>query len=52
MENKKNNEIDIRQLVRIAWDHKWWFVISVVLLLLLGQLYCMRNYFEFFKLKV
>lgn len=39
MENQRNNEeIDVRKIVRIALDHWWWFVLGVVLFLGLGLL--------------
>lgn len=46
MENEKTNkkrEIDIRRIVRITWEHWWWFVIGVVLCVTLGVLYYMRK---------
>lgn len=41
--NRKEKEIDIQQLVRVAWDHKWWFVIGVAVMMLLGVLYNLRK---------
>lgn len=46
MENEKTSkkrEIDIRRIVRITWEHWWWFVIGVVLCVTLGVLYYMRK---------
>lgn len=46
MENnntRKEKEIDVKQIVRIAWDHKWWFIISVTVMMTLGVLYFLRK---------
>ena len=44
MENEKNKrEINIRRIARITWEHRWWFVISLVLCVTLGVLFYMRK---------
>ncbi len=42
MENKKN-EIDLRKVLRVALEHWWWFVLSVVLFMALGTAYYLRK---------
>ena len=37
------NEIDIRKLVRIVFEHWWWFAIGVCVCLLLGVAYYLRK---------
>lgn len=41
--DKNTNEIDIRRMARIAWEHKWWFVIGIAVCMTLGVLYYMRK---------
>ena len=43
MEQNKNNEIDLRKIVRIVAEHWWWFAVSVVIFLLLGMGYFLRK---------
>jgi capsular exopolysaccharide synthesis family protein len=45
MEQNKNNnnEIDVRRIVRIVWEHWWWFAIGVFFFLCLGMAYYMRK---------
>jgi len=43
MEQNKNNEIDLRKLVRIVLEHWYWFAICVALFLLLGIGYFLRK---------
>ena len=42
MENNQN-EIDVRKIVRVVWEHWWWFAIGVVFFLLLGVAYYVRK---------
>ena len=42
MENKKH-EIDLRKVLRVALEHWWWFVLSVVLFMALGTAYYLRK---------
>lgn len=42
MENNQN-EIDVRKVVRVVWEHWWWFAIGVVFFLLLGIAYYVRK---------
>ena len=42
MENKKN-EIDLRKVLRVALEHWWWFVLSIVLFMALGTAYYLRK---------
>ena len=42
MENNQN-EIDVRKIVRVVWEHWWWFAIGVVFFLLLGIAYYVRK---------
>ena len=43
MENRNNNEIDIRKVVRIVIEHWWWFAIGVGICTLLGIAYYLRK---------
>lgn len=43
MEANKNNDIDVRKIVRVAWEHWWWFAIGVVCFVLLGIAYYVRK---------
>lgn len=43
MEQNRNNEIDLRKIVRIVAEHWWWFAVSVVIFLLLGMGYFLRK---------
>ena len=43
METNKNNDIDVRKIVRTVWKHWWWFAIGVVFFLLMGILYYLRK---------
>ena len=43
METNKNNDIDVRKVVRTVWKHWWWFAIGVVFFLLMGILYYLRK---------
>ena len=38
MENNAN-EIDVRKIVRVVWEHWWWFVLGVVCCVSLGTFY-------------
>ena len=42
MENNQN-EIDVRKIVRVVWEHWWWFAIGVAFFLLLGVAYYVRK---------
>ena len=42
MENNQN-EIDVRKVVRVVWEHWWWFAIGVAFFLLLGIAYYVRK---------
>ena len=42
MENR-NNEIDIRKMVRVVLEHWWWFAIGVTFFVLLGLAYYLRK---------
>ena len=39
----KTNEIDVRKVVRIIWEHWWWFAIGVGVFTLLGCAYYLRK---------
>ena len=43
MVNNNQNEIDIRKLVRIVFEHWWWFAIGVGVFLSLGIAYYLRK---------
>ncbi len=43
MENQKNNEIDIRKIVKLAVGKWYWFLAGVVICVGLGVLYIMRK---------
>jgi uncharacterized protein involved in exopolysaccharide biosynthesis len=43
MEQKNNQEIDIRKVVRIVLEHWWWFAIGMVLFVALGLLHYFRT---------
>ena len=43
MEQNKSNEIDIRKVLRVALEHWWWFVLSIVICMTLGTLYFLRK---------
>ena len=43
MEQQKNQEIDIRKIVRVAMEHWWWFAASVAFFVLLGTAYFLRK---------
>ena len=43
MAQNNNNEIDLRKLVRVVWEHWWWFAIGVAVCLLLGTAYYLRK---------
>lgn len=43
MEQNKNNEIDVRKIVRIVTEKWYWFAIGVVFFLLLGIAYFLRK---------
>ncbi len=42
MENK-TNEIDVRKILRLVWEHWWWFVAGVGVCVLLGTAYFLRK---------
>ncbi len=39
----KTNEIDVRKVVRVVWEHWWWFVVGVGVCVLLGTAYFLRK---------
>lgn len=39
----RNNEIDIRKIARIIWEHWWWFAAGVGICMLLGIAYYLRK---------
>ncbi len=41
--NQKNNEIDLRKVVRIVLEHWWWFVVGVGAFVCLGTAYYLRK---------
>ena len=43
MEQNRNNEIDVRKIVRIVTEKWYWFAIGVVFFLLLGTAYYLRK---------
>lgn len=43
MMEQKNQEIDIRKIVRVAMEHWWWFAVSVAFFVLLGTAYFLRK---------
>lgn len=45
MENRNNvnDIIDIRKIVRVVWEHWWWFAIGVAFFVLLGTAYYLRK---------
>ena len=43
MAQNNTNEIDLRKLVRVVWEHWWWFAIGVAVCLLLGTAYFLRK---------
>ena len=43
MAQNNTNEIDLRKLVRVVWEHWWWFAIGVAVCLLLGTAYYLRK---------
>ena len=43
MEQKSNQEIDVRKVVRIVLEHWWWFAIGIVLFVALGILHYFRK---------
>ena len=43
METNHTNEIDLRKVVRIVWEHWWWFVLGVGVCTLLGMAYYLRK---------
>lgn len=43
MDQNKNNDIDIRKVVRVVLEHWWWFLIGVVMFMSLGTLYYLRK---------
>ena len=43
MEQNKNNEIDVRKIVRIVMEKWWWFAIGVAVCMLLGIAYYLRK---------
>ena len=40
---EKNNEIDVRKIVRVVSDRWWWFAIGVGVFVLLGLAYYLRK---------
>ena len=42
MENR-TNEIDVRKILRLVWEHWWWFVVGVSVCVLLGTAYFLRK---------
>ena len=42
MENK-TNEIDVRKILRLVWEHWWWFAVGVGVCVLLGTAYFLRK---------
>ncbi len=40
---QKNQEIDVRKIVRVTLDHWWWFAASVAFFVLLGTAYFLRK---------
>lgn len=43
MEQRQNNEIDLRKIVRLAIEHWWWFLVGVAVCLTMGILYYLRK---------
>ena len=44
MENNSNvNELDVRKIVRVLWEHWWWFAIGVAFFILMGVAYMLRK---------
>ena len=43
MAQNNNNEIDLRKVVRVVWEHWWWFAVGVAVCLLLGTAYYLRK---------
>jgi capsular exopolysaccharide synthesis family protein len=41
--NKNANEVDVRKIVRITFEHWWWFAIGVVVCVLLGMGYYLQK---------
>lgn len=37
------NEIDVRKIMRVVWEHWWWFILGVVICVLLGTAYYLRK---------
>lgn len=42
-QNNSTNEIDLRKVVRVIFEHWWWFALSVGICVLLGVAYYMRK---------
>ena len=40
---EKTNDIDIRKIVRVVWEHWWWFAIGIGVCTLLGIAYYLRK---------
>lgn len=43
MDQNKNNDIDIRKIVRVVAEHWWWFLVGVAVFMTLGTLYYLRK---------
>jgi len=43
MVNNNQNEIDVRKIVRVVFEHWWWFAVSVVVVMALGVAYYLRK---------
>lgn len=43
MEQNKNNEIDLRKVLRVTTEHWWWFAVCVAGFILLGVAYYLRK---------
>ena len=43
MEQNKNNEIDVRKVLRVVTEHWWWFAVCVAGFILLGIAYYLRK---------
>ena len=42
-QNNNINEIDVRKLVRVVFEHWWWFALGVIVFVGLGGLYFLRK---------
>lgn len=44
MENgNKKQSIDVQRMVRVAWEHWWWFVVGIVVMMSIGGIYFLRK---------